>query len=108
MATNSSQTPTDLRFVDLVPPPLGLPQRSAGLATSNAALPAPFVVLSAFRPALGPGGKRKERRTAMKGWLVVVNPPFRWGKPSGDERTSSDKISRHANQVIDPDLLQPG
>jgi hypothetical protein len=30
----------------------------------------------------------------MEGWPVVVNPAFRWGKPSGDERAASNEINR--------------
>ena len=42
-----------------IPPPLGLPQRSAGLATRNAASPIPFAVFSAFPPPGPRAGRRK-------------------------------------------------
>ncbi len=80
---------TGLRSVDLMPPPLGLPQRSEGLATSNTTSPAPLAIFSLFgHPAHGPGGRKgKKWRIAVVDWPVVVNPSLRWGKPSGGEMT---------------------
>ena len=73
------------------PPPLGLPQRSEGLATRtpprNPLRFSPSV--SRFPPPgpAGPGGGNREtlgeKRKYAGRSVLVANPSLRWGKPSG-------------------------
>ena len=92
LSSSERNDPPGERSVDLVPPPLGLPQRSECLATRNAASPPPFAVCLPFRaPGLRPGA-RKGKQTANNGCglRVVVEHSLRWGRPSGGEITLFD------------------
>ena len=105
--------------LSIYPPPLGLPQRSGGLVTRNAASRAPFAVFFLFSAAdhgktlltAGRAGKKgKKRRTAFEGRPIVVNPALRWGKPGRGETPfsakSTDRGSALAFSMMFP--VRPG
>ena len=82
-------SPASLRSVDLIPPPLGLPQRSECLATRNAASPPPFAYFFAFSAARPMAGRRKGEKKAnsdrrLRGSGQTFAPPTRrTGCPAG-------------------------
>ena len=105
--------PIHLAVCRFIPPPLGLPQRSGGLATRNAALPPPFAFFSSFPPPItgrrclprtGRRKRRKKRRTAFEGRPVVVNPSLRRGKPGGGGRRLATKTTDRLLDAVAQDL----